>query len=228
LKKLRAICFDLDDTLWDMAPVIPQAEQRLYDWYAENYPRVVERYSPRQIRNLRLAADKKWPELRHDLTELRLRILREIATSTGYDEQMASAAFDVFFAARNDVTLYEDVIPVLRQLGENFALYALSNGNADLRAIGIAAHFSGIYTAREMGVAKPNVRFFREAAQRCGLPPEEMLHVGDHPENDVVAARRSGMPAVWLNRTSADWTHSAERPDAMVSNLYELVAVLQA
>jgi 2-haloalkanoic acid dehalogenase type II len=228
LKNLRAICFDLDDTLWDMAPVIPRAEQRLYDWYAENYPRVIEHYSPRQIRHLRLAASKRWPELRHDLTELRLRILREIAVTTGYDEQMASAAFDVFFAARNDVTLYEDVVPVLQQLGESFALYALSNGNADLQAIGIAAHFAGIYTAREMGVAKPDLRFFTEAARRCGLPVEEMLHVGDHPENDVVAARRSGMPAVWLNRTGADWSHSADQPDATVTNLHELVAVLQA
>lgn len=211
-----------------MAPVIPQAEQRLYDWYAENFPRVVERYSPRQIRHLRIVADKKWPELRHDLTELRLRILREIAISTGYDEQMANAAFEVFIAARNDVTLYEDVIPVLQQLGESYELYALSNGNADLHAIGIAEHFAGIHTAREMGVAKPDVQFFRAAAQRCGLQPEEMVHVGDHPENDIVAARHAGMPAVWLNRTGADWTYSEERPDATVTDLHELVAVLQA
>ncbi len=39
--KVRAICFDLDNTLWDVWPVIMRAEQKMYDFLAQRYPRVV-------------------------------------------------------------------------------------------------------------------------------------------------------------------------------------------
>jgi 2-haloalkanoic acid dehalogenase type II len=227
MKKIRAICFDLDDTLWDMQPVIPRAEQLLYEWFAANYPRVVSTYTPDEIRELRLAANEEWPELRHDLTELRVRILRQIAVTTGYDETMVAGAFEVFIQARNDVTVYSDVVPVLMKLAETYRLVALSNGNADLVKIGIAEYFAGIFSASDMGVAKPDGRFFIEAAARCNLNMDEMLHVGDHPENDILAAQKMGMSAVWVNRLDIHWPKPDCSPDYEITDLNGLVRLMQ-
>jgi 2-haloalkanoic acid dehalogenase type II len=227
MKKIRAICFDLDDTLWDMRPVIPRAERLLYEWFAVNYPRVVSTYTPDEIRELRLAASKKWPELQHDLTELRIRMLRQIAVAAGYDETMVAGAFEVFIQARNDVTVYSDVVPVLTRLAETYRLFALSNGNADLEKIGIAEYFVGIFSACDMGVAKPDGRFFVKAAARCELNMDEMLHVGDHPENDILAAQKMGMPAVWVNRLDAHWPKPDCSPDYEIADLNGLVRLMQ-
>ena len=40
IKQLRALTFDLDDTLWDNRPVLMAAEQTLYDWLGQHYPRI--------------------------------------------------------------------------------------------------------------------------------------------------------------------------------------------
>ena len=227
MKKIRAICFDLDDTLWDMRPVIPRAEKRLYDWFAANYPQVTAMYTPAELSELRLSANKQWPELRHDLTELRTRILRQVAAAAGYDETMVAEAFEVFIEARNDVEVYADVVPGLTRLAEDYCLCALSNGNADLEKIGLSGYFSASFSARELGVAKPDERFFVTAAARCSFNLDEMLHVGDHPENDIVAAQQAGMSAVWLNRAAVRWPLAGSRPDYEITDLSGLERLMQ-
>lgn len=227
MRNLRVICFDLDDTLWNLAPVIERAEQLLYQWLGDRYPRVTAAYSPADLSRLRMLAVSRWPEYQHDLSELRLRTLRQIADATGYDEEMVTGAYAVFFDARNDVQLYDDVVPVLQQLSATHKLIALSNGNADLQHIGIAEFFDSVYSARDLGVAKPDARFFLSAAERCNLRPQQMLHVGDHPENDIAAARYTGMKTVWLNRAGAEWPLPDTRPHFEIKNLNQLQQLLQ-
>jgi len=227
MRNLRVICFDLDDTLWDLSPVIERAEQLLYQWLGEYYPRVTAAYSAADLRRVRMLAVSRWPELQHDLSELRIRMLRQIADATGYDEEMVTGAYSVFIDARNNVQLYEDVVPVLQQLSTTHKLVALSNGNADLRRIGIAKFFNFVYSARDLGVAKPDRRFFLGAAERCNSQPQQMLHVGDHPENDIAAARYMGMHTVWINRTGAKWPLTDTRPHYEIENLHQLQQLLQ-
>jgi putative hydrolase of the HAD superfamily len=35
---VKAVLFDLDDTLWPIVPVIARAEQLLFDWLRQNAP----------------------------------------------------------------------------------------------------------------------------------------------------------------------------------------------
>ena len=41
---IRTITLDLDDTLWEIHPVIRRAEKRLYEWLGERYPRITEMF----------------------------------------------------------------------------------------------------------------------------------------------------------------------------------------
>jgi len=222
MKNIAAICFDLDDTLWDLAPVIPRAEEALFDWYEQHYPRVTGLYSPEQIVRLRQDVARRFPELIHDLTELRLRTLRTVAKEAGYPEDMAAEAFAVFQEARNQVDLFADVLPGISRLGERFRIVTLSNGNADLAAIGIRGLFEAAFSAREIGFAKPDIRIFQTVCERLELSPDAVAHVGDHPENDIVAARQAGMHTVWVNRKNSAWPSAHDDPDHVVSCLEEL------
>ena len=104
----------------------------------------------------------------------------------------------------------------------------LSNGNANLEQVGIAHHFAASYSARELGVAKPDTEIFIAVSERESLAPEEILHVGDHPENDVIAARTAGMAAVWVNRQGQEWPLEGECPVGIVACLGELADELGA
>jgi FMN phosphatase YigB (HAD superfamily) len=57
------------------------------------------------------------------------------------------------------------------------------------------APFRHIVTSCEVGRAKPALEIFQEASERLGLRPDEILHVGDRWELDVVGARRAGFGA---------------------------------
>ncbi|MGB5260314.1 MAG: hypothetical protein WBO34_07295 [Gammaproteobacteria bacterium] len=54
MKQLRALTFDLDDTLWDNTPVLMAAEQSLYDWLCRHYPHISRHYGPDDMPNMRL------------------------------------------------------------------------------------------------------------------------------------------------------------------------------
>jgi 2-haloalkanoic acid dehalogenase type II len=227
MKNVRAICFDLDDTLWDLRPVIPKAEQALYEWYRQNCPRVVELYSEADIAKVRDSYARENPELRYDLTALRMLTLNAVAENAGYGSDTAEQAFGVFQEARNSVDLYEDVLPGLQKLAERFRLLTLSNGNADLEAIGIADYFEHSYSARELGVAKPDVAIFHAVSLHAGVAGEDIVHVGDHPENDIVAAREAGWLTVWVNRQNGPWPADHPRPDYAVSCLRQLAQLFE-
>ncbi|MBT8421904.1 MAG: HAD family hydrolase [Gammaproteobacteria bacterium] len=226
MQHIRAVCFDLDDTLWDLAPVIPRAEAHLYDWFRAHYPRITEVYDPAKLHQLRLEYGARHPELRHDLTALRMAMLRRVFRDAGYDEAPAEDAFAVFNEKRNDVQLFDDVLPALERLATTHQLFAFTNGNASLDSIGIADLFNGIVTAREIGLAKPDPQFFVTALNRIGVAPRHALHVGDHPENDIRAAVIAGMSAVWVNRGQAPWPLDDCRPDHEHADLAELPELL--
>jgi FMN phosphatase YigB (HAD superfamily) len=63
LQNIRTLTFDLDDTLWDNGPVLEAAEQALYRWLDEHYPRITARYTPASLRTLRQDLLQTTPEL---------------------------------------------------------------------------------------------------------------------------------------------------------------------
>jgi putative hydrolase of the HAD superfamily len=223
MRGVQAIIFDLDDTLWEVGPVIVRAEHAMLAFLAERYPRVLERHTLDSMRDVRARMALEHPAMRHDFTWLRLESLRHHARDAGYPESMAQEAFEVFYRTRNEVTLYDDVLPALEQLSVRFRLFAISNGNADLATIGLARFFEHALAAREAGVLKPDPRIFELLLQRAGLGTGQVVHVGDDALADVEGARRAGVTPVWLNRRGRDWPAAASPPPLTVRTLAELV-----
>jgi putative hydrolase of the HAD superfamily len=202
--------------------VIVRAEHAMLEFLAERYPRVLELHTLESMRDVRARMALEHPAMRHDFTWLRLESLRHHAREAGYAQSMAQEAFEVFYRARNAVTLYEDVLPALGQLRARFRLFAISNGNADLAAIGLGHFFECALAAREAGVLKPDPRIFALLLERAGLAAAQVVHVGDDAVADVEGARRAGVTAVWLNRRGKDWPAAAP-PPVTVRTLAELV-----
>ena len=127
--------------------------------------------------------------------------------------------------ARHRVQLYPDVVPALHELSSRFPLVALSNGNADVGRLNLGQFFIHAINARSIGALKPDERMFFGACDALGLRPTDVLHVGDHPIEDVHGALNAGMRAVWVNRGQRDWEHE-HTPHAEVRNLAELLDLI--
>lgn len=197
---VRAISLDLDDTLWSARQVLVHAEETLARWLAAHAPRTAERLTPELRKAIRHQLLADHPERAHDLGFVRREFLRRAIAGAGEDPSLAEPAFEVFLAARQAVTLYEDVRPVLTAWAARMPVIAVSNGNADVVRVGLGDCFRGALAAHAFGVAKPDPRIFHEACRLAGVPPAQVLHVGDDPLLDVRAARQAGLQAAWLRR----------------------------
>jgi 2-haloalkanoic acid dehalogenase type II len=146
----------------------------------------------------------------------------------GYDVSVAEEAFAVFFRARNAVTLYNDAAQALPELRARYRLFTLTNGNADLHAIGLNHYFEHRFAAREVGALKPDPQAFRHVLDAARLDPHQVLFVGDDPIADVQGARNVGMHTVWMNRNGSAWSSELGVPPKSIARLTELLPLLDA
>lgn len=227
MRDVQAIIFDLDNTLWDVGPVILRAEHAMMACLAERYPRILELHTAESMRDLRARMALEHPAMRHDFTWLRKQALRAHAREAGYPESLAEEVFAVFYRARNEVSLYDDVLPSLSALRRRYRLFAISNGNADLGVIGLSGYFEVSLAARDAGMLKPDPRIFHLLLERAGLEPRQAVHVGDEPEADVEGARQAGVVPVWVNRHGGAWPRETAPPLA-IRSLTEIAALLRS
>jgi putative hydrolase of the HAD superfamily len=222
MQQVLAICLDLDDTLWAIDQVIERAELAMLEWLARDYPRVTEAHDVHSMRAVRQRMVAEFPAMRHDFTFLRRQALAWHAREAGYPEQLADQAFEVFYAARNQVEVFADVVPALERLRTRFRLMTLSNGNADLGRIGLAHYFERTLAARDAGAAKPDRRIFQALLEGAKLAPAQVLYVGDDPQADVGGARGAGLHTAWVDRFGRSWPPGVQPADLSVSDLGEL------
>ncbi|MDB5881460.1 MAG: hydrolase superfamily-like protein, partial [Ramlibacter sp.] len=164
IARIKAVSLDLDDTLWPIWPTIERAEKVLHDWLVANAPMAAALFSnPSARQEIREEVVNRHPELKHDLSSVRRESIRVALYRAGENPLLAEQAFDVFFAQRQRVTLFEDARPALEFLSTRVPLVSVSNGNANLELVGLASHFRGSISAREFGVGKPDPRIFHAA-----------------------------------------------------------------
>ncbi|WP_338848566.1 HAD family hydrolase [Massilia sp. W12] len=229
---LRAVLFDLDDTLWPAARLLANAEQQMMQYLARHAPRVLEN-GAELLRRERAELLASQPQLQVDLWNLRLTVLRNALARSGTpdpQQTICAGAMQAYVKARNAVTLYADVQPVLRELKGNYLLGTISNGFADLQQIGLAPFFQVRLAAHRFGRAKPDAEIFLAACEALRIAPQQAVYVGDDPELDVLGARRAGLRSVWLKRNDvAPRAHAQAESDAdaVCADLREMCAWLQ-
>ncbi len=208
---IKYISFDLDDTFWDVMPTIYRAEDLTSSWIKENYPgadKIIQSTSMMDLRNKLLKED---PSLLVKISDLRTKMFYEVGLLAGYNKEesdkLSKNAFNIFIEARNDVKLFEGVQETLESLNQNYSLGVITNGNADLKKIGIDHLFSHIFSSANSGAHKPDPKAFEILIEASGLKPEEICHVGDHPLNDVKGSLDCGMQPIWFKNKDAEWPY---------------------
>lgn len=227
---IKLLTFDLDNTLWNVEAIVTRAEKVMRAWIRAHHPDFVASFDFRHFMALREAVLQERLDIAHDLTELRLEVLRRAFRSTGYGlddaESAAQGAFEEYFRERNVVEYFPGVMEALRELREDYEIYSISNGNADIQRVGLGQVFSRHFSAISVGAAKPDPRIFQAAITAAGVAPEEVLHIGDHPEQDVAAAAAVGMKTVWVNFGGAPWP-ALPSPDGEIRAFADLPALVR-
>ena len=224
------VTFDLDNTLWDVMQTIIAAEKLLRGWMAEHTPAALGIYASERVGDIREQVLKTHDDKRHDLSFLRIAVLRQCMLAADMSpadaDENAKQAFAVFFAGRNDVAFYPNAIATLETLSQQYALYALTNGNADVERVGIGRFFSGAVSSADVGASKPDQQMFTTVLAQAGVPADRAVHIGDHLSDDIFGANRAGMRSIWFNYEGQATNDTDHEPTAQAYTLAELPTVI--
>ena len=106
----------------------------------------------------------------------------------------------------------------------------ITNGSSrqwrKIEALGLDKRTSCLFVSETFGVKKPDPAIFHAAAACLGLPPANVLFVGDNPAADIGGAHAAGMSAAWLHRSQAWPTELNGKPEFAISALSGLPAIL--
>ena len=100
-----------------------------------------------------------------------------------------------------------------------------------LEESGLRESFDALVVSDAVDVRKPRREIFEAVADRLGLAPGRILHVGDRLGADVAGASAVGMRTAWITRSVRDRdaalaASEGPAPDLEIADLAELEAVL--
>ncbi|NDL64415.1 5-amino-6-(5-phospho-D-ribitylamino)uracil phosphatase YigB [Acerihabitans arboris] len=232
LRALRALTFDLDDTLYDNRPVIARTERESV-LFLQRYHPALKDLDAGHFQRLRAELRRREPEIYHDVSQWRWRAVELAMLNQGLDIGVARAGADAFMASfarwRSDINVPDATHRTLSALAERWPLVAITNGNASPEACGLGGYFTFVLRAGPDGRAKPFRDMYHIAAEKLGLPPQSILHVGDDLTADVTGAISSGMQACWVNDRGGNFFQAPDArllPHIEISQLASLTALL--
>ena len=163
----------------------------------------------------KLFVDTPVPDVTDSLLESVMTVIQrqcEFIRELGIQEHVEQIAWELLQSGHplfgvNNATLYDDVVPILQYLrGAGFKLAIVSNWDTPLdpltERLGIAEYFDVIVASHDARVRseKPDSQIFNYALVAVGVSAEEVVHVGDTYEADIVGAEGVGIRPILLDR----------------------------
>jgi HAD superfamily hydrolase (TIGR01549 family) len=205
---IRAVLFDLDDTLIDHQHASRAAMVGVRERFPAFQRLTLDELGTEHQRILDL--------LHHDVAlgqrtvaDARIERYRRLFGYAGADDKHASAAAElhrrVYQASRCRVAGALELLQALR--GRVRIAVVTNNTLAEqtekLATFGLAAEVDALVTSEEIGAAKPDARIFAVALQRVDCTPDDAVMIGDSWTHDVLGATGAGIAAIWFNRNGA-------------------------
>jgi putative hydrolase of the HAD superfamily len=212
-RPVRALIFDLDNTLFDHAAAMRRFLGRAMALPDDAVQRLI-------------AFDAAGTA---DRLEFCSRVADEIASSLSPQQVWERLRVGLAEHAR----LRRGVPGMIRDAGARWELAMLTNGGsatqrAKIQALGLDALFEPdrIVISAEIGWAKPRPEAFEEALQRVGADPSDAVYVGDDPNADMAGAAAVGMSTCWVARGRS--FPDTAGPDYTIQHVLELSAIWDA
>jgi YjjG family noncanonical pyrimidine nucleotidase len=223
---VRAVLFDLDDTLFDHHRSAGAALARVHERFAGSV--AFEQFEAHHIRYL----EEMHIEVlagRVDLDEARRERFRRVFAALGLemdDEAVAGAASAYRSGYLAERRAMDGAAELLAALAPRVRIGIVSNNLLDeqrekLEFCALAPYVDALVVSGEVGISKPDPGIFHIALERLGVSAGEAVMVGDSWAADIVGARRAGIRAIWFN----PWRHPrpTDPADADVLEIGSLV-----
>lgn len=187
LDGIKAIVFDLDDTLYSEKEYVKSGYKAVSEILLE-------------VKNAEAKLWKAFKEKKPAIDELLL--------SEGiYSNELKQKCLEVYRYHQPDIHLYDYVAEMLLQLRQQgFSLGIITDGRpegqrAKIKALELERVFDHIIVTDELGgveYRKPNEKSFVLMRDLLGIEYVEMCYVGDNVKKDFIAPEKLGMKSIWF------------------------------
>lgn len=220
MPEIKAVFFDLDGTLLDRNASLIKFIENQYERFIKAFSLIAKQ----QYINRFIELDCRgyvWKDRVYS------QLLREFKiTALTWEELLG----DYLLNFQHSCVPFRNVQRVLEALAEmGIKLGLISNGKGqfqmdNLMALKIERYFGTILISETTGLKKPDPRIFQMGLDHLSVSAEHSLFVGDHPENDVKAARDAGMLGVWKQDVFWD----GDEADFAIDDLEEVVDIVKS
>lgn len=219
---MKALVFDLDDTLYKEADFVHGAFKEVAGYLSVKY-------------------DINKDELYETMVDIlnkygRGSIFNYLCDTYGINEDI-NTLVELYRKAAPKINLYEDAEYFFRNIKGKYKLGLITDGvyyvqRNKIRLLGIEKYFDVIVVTDEHGKDfwKPSIKPYVKMAEELGAQLENMIYIGDNPQKDFYGARKLGMWTIRIRREAGDYIKlqldSDYEADEEISSLYDLKKVI--
>lgn len=245
IRMTKALLFDIDDTLYDLAQPFYRAYEEVFlkedvvnadgvyrksrdaDWMERLF--LASRKYSDQI--FALAQEREISE-----EEMFIYRIRQALADFGkvISDQKAMEFQKAYETYQLQITLSATVRKLLKLCRDRFVLGVITNGLSvhqrnKIKTLRLEAYIpkENIFVSGEVGVPKPDPKIFAHALQHLGIAPAQACFIGDSYAHDIVGAKNAGLSAVWFRRRDALASYGVQ-PDFTVASESELYGLIQS
>jgi len=223
---IKAVLFDLDDTLYDTTLQVKLARENAVK-------AMVDAGLDADVEEAEKALEKvvveKGPNYQRHYDDMLS------ALGARYDPKIVAAGIVAYHEAKTAYLVpYQDTVKTLLELrGRGLLLGVVTDGVQvkqweKLIRLGLMDFFHTVVIASESDEQKPSPTSYMKAASNLGLKPVECMVVGDRADKDILGGRKAGMKTVQIvsRRQSKPPSNPDEEPDYIITRLNDLLRII--
>ena len=231
---LKAVLFDVDDTLFSTTEFSTRARQDAVEAMRKAGLRVP---ADELLRELNEAIAEFGSNFEHHFEKLLLRLPRSRLRGVNWSICIAAAIVAYHDAKFTRLAPFDDVVPALDRLSRtDLTLGVITDGLEMKQAeklirLRVAGFFppQAIFISDRIGISKPNSKLFVRACEALDLDPGQAAYVGDHPIKDIDGANGAGMVTVLVNRKGRHASLvGATKPKYTVQDFGQLLKLIES
>ncbi|MFT5289748.1 MAG: putative hydrolase of the HAD superfamily [Planctomycetota bacterium] len=233
MTQLRAVLFDLDDTLFSTTAFAKKARLNAVRGMIRAGLDLPEEEVLRELSEVISEFTSNYDRhLDQLLRRLRPKALQRVNPAVLVASGVA-AYHDTKF---RELAPFEDVKPFLEDLRKaGMRRGIITHGRTTKQAeklirLGLLPHLDAdaIFISEQIGISKPNPKLYATALRDLGLDPLEAMYVGDNPAHDIAPPHSLGMVTVWAKRSARRLlTDKDVQPDHIIADFSELRTILR-
>lgn len=232
MKLYTDIFFDLDRTLWDFEKNSTETFKDIYTKYklADYFDDFHSFHSTYKKIN-----EDLWEQYRNNIiskTDLSWRRFFDTLKTADFNNEIIAKKIGQEYIDNSPLKteLYPHTLNTLKYLHRKYSLHIITNGFKEVQYrkllnSKLSAYFEHIFVSEEIGINKPEPRFFEHALRISNASAEKSIVIGDDLHIDIIGANRIGIDSVWFNPNKSK-NESLVMPTYEINSLKDLVSLL--